>query len=94
MGAPTKAFLVKLWMTGQNPQKPDQPHNVLFPSPSSPDVISALPAGSPEVIEALPPSVPLNKSMKVEQARLVLAYTRLNLTKEELTGDEESKQKV
>ena len=32
--------------------------------------------------------------MKEEQAKLVHAYTRLNLTKDEVTGDEESKKKV
>ena len=32
--------------------------------------------------------------MKEEQARLARCYTRLNLTKDEVTGDEESKKKV
>ena len=32
--------------------------------------------------------------MKEEQAKLVRAYTRLNLTKDEVKGDEESKKKV
>ena len=90
MGTPTKALLLQLWMSGQHRQ---QQFGTL--PPSSPEVISALPPGcSPEVIEALPPGVPLNKSTKVEQARIVRAYNRLNLTKDELTGDEESKQKV
>ena len=91
MGAPTKAFLVKLWMSGQNGQQPDQPYNAQLPSTSSPDVVQALPPGSPEKIEALPPGAP---SMKEEQARKVRAYARLNLTRDALKGDEESKQKV
>ena len=32
--------------------------------------------------------------MKEEQAKLVRAYARLNLNKDEVTGDEESKKKV
>lgn len=32
--------------------------------------------------------------MKEEQARLARCYTRLNLIKDEVTGDEESKKKV
>ena len=93
MGDLTKDLLLKLWISGQQGQQPDQAHNEQPLSPSQ-EVISALPPGTPEVSEALPPGIPLNKSTKVEQAKLVRAYTRLNLTKDELTGDEESKQKV
>ena len=94
MGAGTKALLVKLWMSGQNGQQPDQTHDMQPMSQNPPEVVSTLPPGAPEVPEALPPGIPINKSTKVEQAKLVRAYTRLNLTKDELKGDEESKQKV
>ena len=90
MGAPTKAALLKLWMSGQNGQQPDQ-SQILYGTPT---VIASLPGGSSEVIEALPPGASLPKSMKEEQAKLLRAYARLKLTKNELTGDEESKKKV
>ena len=90
MGAPTKAKFVKLWKSGQNYDQPE----VKSPQPPSTPDISALPPGAPEVIEALPPGAQLNKSMKEEQARLVFAYTRLNLKKDEVTGDEKSKKRV
>ena len=65
-----------------------------YPHQSSPEVISSLPPGAPKVLEALPPGAQLQKSMKEEQAREARCYARLNLTKDELTGDEESKKKV
>ena len=91
MGPPTKAKFEKLWVSGQNRQQPE-----LHTSrqPGSHEDVEALALGSPDFIEALPPGVQPNKSMKEEQAKLVRAYTRLNLTKDEVTGDEESKKKV
>ena len=91
MGPPTKAAFVKMWITGQNEQ---QSANLYGQPLDSSESIAALPPGDPEALEALPPGAQLQKSMKEEQAREARCYSRLNLTKDELTGDEESKKKV
>ena len=75
MGPPTKAQFVKLWMSGQSRQDIE---------------LASRPPGSREVIEALPPGAQDIKLAKAEEAKKVRAYTRLNLTKDEVTGDEES----
>ena len=91
MGPPTKAAFVKMWITGQNEQ---QSANLYGQPLNSSESIAALPPGDPEALEALPPGAQLQKSIKEEQAREARCYARLNLTKDEVTGDEESKKKV